>query len=402
MLGRRDARHWGILLALALALLSVTPWLHVTLNAVREAQTSVRTIDRYGLVEALRHLLSQFSNGNALLGLFLLGISITLPATKPLRFIQTWLLGGLGILLAVNAVVPILTEKRYLLQLFPALAVNVAVGIAALDRPYRIGVVTLWIGAAIFTTFDPTAQNGIHSLNWHPPLKQWVAAFEQATQPNDALLYHLPDETLESEVPQLMAYYTQGLMVGASLIPSGHAITEATYLDNTRRAVGDAPRVWLGYETARRNWRVGLVEDGLLPELGFARCNVHAADDLIYAALYTRPNTQPVTFGETVQLFPQGVRLQPNTLYVVVGVQQAAGYSVGLQLLNSAGELLRQADFGLSAAYTCHAATLDLTELPNGDYQLIAVVYNWQTGERLPYSGGVAYPLARFGLESSN
>jgi hypothetical protein len=59
-------------------------------------------------------------------------------------------------------------------------------------------------------------------------------------------------------------------------------------------------------------------------------------------------------------------------------------YSVALHVLNDAGELVSQADYGLpTEAFACRSVIIPLDNLPPGDYSLMSIVYNWQSGARL-------------------
>jgi hypothetical protein len=59
-------------------------------------------------------------------------------------------------------------------------------------------------------------------------------------------------------------------------------------------------------------------------------------------------------------------------------------YSVAIHLVDDAGTLVSQADFPLpSRFYDCTMATIPLEDVPPGDYTVRALVYNWQSNERL-------------------
>jgi len=59
-------------------------------------------------------------------------------------------------------------------------------------------------------------------------------------------------------------------------------------------------------------------------------------------------------------------------------------YSVGLHIMDANNQLVKQVDYGLPASNTpCQPNNLSLDGLPAGDYTLQALVYAWQTGQRL-------------------
>ena len=60
-------------------------------------------------------------------------------------------------------------------------------------------------------------------------------------------------------------------------------------------------------------------------------------------------------------------------------------YSVALHVTNSTGDLAAQADYGLPILrFSCFESDIALNDLPPGEYTLQAVVYAWESGERLP------------------
>jgi hypothetical protein len=65
-------------------------------------------------------------------------------------------------------------------------------------------------------------------------------------------------------------------------------------------------------------------------------------------------------------------------------------YSVGLHLYDELGNFVGQTDFALpnNRPYSCITTSIPIENLAQGNYRLQVVVYNWQTGERLPSENG--------------
>jgi hypothetical protein len=83
-------------------------------------------------------------------------------------------------------------------------------------------------------------------------------------------------------------------------------------------------------------------------------------------------------------------------------------YSIGFQIYDENGEFVMNQDVGLAAAdgpYTPVRASFDLSELPDGEYEVRVVVYDFNTGVRLmgvnhtDESGGDLLILERFEVE---
>jgi hypothetical protein len=146
---------------------------------------------------------------------------------------------------------------------------------------------------------------------------------------------------------------------------------------------------------------------------------IEAETSLAGVALATRPHqfevpamavTTDIAFGNSVQLKllgydPSTVPPVPGdtlslTLYWQAVAEMKTDYTVFVQLLNSAGQVIAQVDqqplAGAAPTMTwlpgeilADSYTLTLpADLPPGDYHLIAGLYNAVTGERLPSGAG--------------
>jgi hypothetical protein len=393
---RADRRRlwWGII-ALGLAGLLLLPWFRVTLISISSAQANIRTVtDRFTIAEALSHLAYMATNGNALIGWLLLTLALWRPHGRGFGLALVLFAGGTVILLLANQPVPILTEKRYLLHLFPSLALLMGAGLANLRGRMPIAAVTilvLWGLAAGYNVRSPQAQHKIHSRDWYPPLKPFTEALTGYATPGDTALFHLPEGSMRSNVPQLMDYYAAPLEIDGVLIPAGDATLDATYAGYVRDAVNGASRVWLGYEPGRRTYRLGAVEEQLLPELGFTQCGVLVDQPPTYAAFWSRADDAPsftidaVTFE---QLNDLPVVRRDNRLPVAVGWQASDlpphTYSVAIHLRDESGTVIQQADFPLTTTgFGCHLALVSVRGVPAGEYAVVVRVYNWQTGDAL-------------------
>jgi hypothetical protein len=141
---------------------------------------------------------------------------------------------------------------------------------------------------------------------------------------------------------------------------------------------------------------------GTLRNNGFERCtptqplpnldlNVVSVD--LFTALKPDQGDAPLRFGTGIeQRFArplQPASNQPGDLLVLPVVLQTTmardvprgAYSTGLHIINADGQLVAQADYGLAEG--CQTTDIALNGLPPGDYTVYAIVYNWQTGERL-------------------
>lgn len=391
----RRGRFWPIVATVLIAGVLFLPWFRVTLGAIGEAQGSIRAVlDRYTIPQTLRYLMSLATNNNALLGwgLFAWGLA---TRREGVGFIGAAFVGGLATLLAVNIPVPILTEKRYFLHLLPALALLMAVGWDALAARFPMAgaaLVVLWAIAGGYNVYDAVAQENIHIRDWHPPIKDVTAIVNEVAHADDTLLYHLPEGSFRSNVPNLMTYYATRANLRGVLIPAGEATLDGTYRGYVTDAADDVSQFWQGYERELRTHRLGFINEEVLPSMGFTACGVLDENAPLHVALYARalPDDGPrFTFdGVTVAaLNPLPVR--DGALVTAMGWEpapdfDASAYSIGLHLRDASGAVVRQIDYGLGmGGFACALQPLPLDGLPAGHYTLTLNVYNWQTREPL-------------------
>jgi hypothetical protein len=192
------------------------------------------------------------------------------------------------------------------------------------------------------------------------------------------------------------AYYAYGLSKRSSLTESilGRPINNE-YLSSARAYIGDAPRVWLGAETADpANFRLGEVQH-ILAE-GYQHCFTAFDANAMRLELYARDLTKPqARFGDPISgqigvgllgpLKPQ----QDKTLPLLLGFSHPATtppdtYSVAVHVQDETGQLKAQSDFGLAPEVnSCRMVSVPINNLPPGKYTVLIAVYEWRTGQRL-------------------
>ena len=85
-----------------------------------------------------------------------------------------------------------------------------------------------------------------------------------------------------------------------------------------------------------------------------------------------------------IDLQPQGSQLRVFASWSGGNTLPPETYSVALHILDENGAMVTQADYGLPVeTFLCPQHLLDITALLPGDYQVQAIVYNWQNGVRL-------------------
>lgn len=397
----RKPGFWPVFASFAVGGALFLPWLPVLIDGLRLSTGDPRAVSNLSPLAVINELLFQFSNGSRALTLLLAVLALrTFTHDKNLIFMTSVFGMGLGLAILASRFFPALTDMRYLLFLFPMLALIAGVGIANLRQMGLSPVLVLlvWGGLSLWSVYNVAAQERIHSWDWHHPLKPMQAALSERTLPDDRVLYFLPEGADESSDNDLLAHYLDGLN-GAEgrFVRSNNATPDVVYFEEVREIIGDGNRAWVSYENARRNWRIGPVEERILPADGFDQCGV-VQDDTVYVSLWARAwdAAPPVTFAvDDDNAIPITV-MNPPTLradgtfevsfaWAVPDTVFPGLHSLGVHIENAEGVYVTGVDFGLEpGAFQCHYVQHDVSDLSPGAYTVKMTAYEWQTDERLP------------------
>ncbi|MEL6151060.1 MAG: glycosyltransferase family 39 protein, partial [Chloroflexota bacterium] len=392
----RRPTFWPVMGVLALSGVLFLPWLDVLLSGLSITTVDDRFVRNMSILELINGTLSMFSNeARAIVILLaLVGIRKQRPYHRMLLF---WVGLALAGAFLASRLFPALTEVKYLMFAFPAMAVIVAVGMRQLSRmgvPAAV-IMAVWFSLAIWNLYDVQAQERIQSSDWEVPLKEFRTALENRTLPTDSVMFHLAEGAEEANRNEMMDFYMYDLeVIRAVQIPSNRATPDTLYYDRVRAASERADRVWMGYEIGRRDWRVGPVTDTILPEAGFVQCgSLQPAQNISMSLLAVKPNREnAVTFTTpedgTIDIFT----LAPITATHELNIGWKASsdvppgtYSVSAQVYDGHGMLITHVDYGIAGSdFACVYEQLQLLAQPDEAYGVRYVVYNWQTGDRLP------------------
>ncbi len=396
--GRCWLRTAGLLAAGGLLFL---PWTGVVLAALRQftaneaagspepALTAVQIVERTAVL---------FSSGMPwLLGAALLLASLNARAGRRAAVAAgLWTLAGLAVLIVVNDRTALVKpgRERYLLLVWPPLALLAGIGLARLrGRGGRAAFAILlaaWAfnGAAAALDGALTRDtDGAQAFPWDALARTLAAEAE----PGDAVAVEL---TVYNWVLELKPaeYYLHGLPARFTVL---QALPEADFADRVRALADGAPQIFLGLDkrlppTPRwAAFQAALAGEYAPCEtlLDLPRLRLDRLLKLPTAAF--APERAYPRFGEGIRLtysrVTADVELSALLVWWAAPDVPANVYSVGLHLVDAADNLVAQADYGLpSEAAACRLARLTLDGLPPGSYRLLAMVYDWQTGARLP------------------
>lgn len=398
----KNRRWWHVAGLMTLGGALFLPWFGVAFNIALTARDNPVNVRHLSLSdrEAVESLLRMFSNGSiALFGVLAL---LSLRPTRGNRVLFVWFWFGVTLLLSllVNRLIGVLFAVRHLMGLLPALALIAGFGI---DRLNRAGVrpayiLLIWAAAGFWVTFDPAAYAEIRQPYTHLHWNHLAESLRGHVQPGDRVVFLLPHPADEPMHQHVSAYYLHGLPGDYRLLMSPE-ILEDSYDERARDRIEGAPRLFVAYDTeqpARHRADFDRVLSGqfslcgALPDTGRVQVGVYAPDDATAA--------HTVRFGEGIaaeSLLPPPDQAETH-ISVLLRWQIAETippetYAVSVQVVDAGGHLAAQADYPLpTRTNACRSTDLLLTDLPAGDYQLLLIVYDRLTGERLPAVGSEA------------
>ncbi|MEO8612807.1 MAG: glycosyltransferase family 39 protein [Chloroflexota bacterium] len=399
---RKNRHWWRVVVLMGLAGVLFLPWARVMLSAVSIA-TSAEAVTRQAATLdpafATTQLLYLFSSGSlALFGL--VGVFALRAQGRPARLVWVWALNGLALTLMINTRVPVLIHVRYLMMIVPALALLVGLGV---DQFARVGVrpiylLSFWVIAGVWNGVDPNfmplALNGDGTRILQSSMTAIVATLHQHENPDDAAVFHIVPPGNEWWITPMLDYYMHDARLRYRQFEDIPGLQpDDDYLRQARSFIDDAPFVWTAIMPAVPSpYQVSEFQRVLEPE--YADCGVVLAAPDITLTRYARKtalDTADLHFGGGVGLsLLEAPQQQDGQLSILLGIALAPTvpadtFSLGLHLDGADGNLAAQHDLGLpDAPFSCLSLRLDMSGLPAGDYGLKALVYNWQTGERLP------------------
>ena len=246
----KNRRWWQVAGVMAAGLLPFLPWVRVLATGISltsdDDELHARALTA---PEVVTTIVNTFANGAPLLALVAWAMTLRDRAKRARRF---WLLAGLylGALLLLQAALQIVDERRvrYLLGLWPLLALLAGIGISQLKRRQWILLATaLWVAVGVWNVLADTATPLLHGHTSLFPLQRVAHYVDGRQQPGDVVVNYLADEGRRGrEYENIASFYFTTLPVEYVIAqPVGAAEVEALTDLLMPRA-----RIWLAYEPA--------------------------------------------------------------------------------------------------------------------------------------------------------
>lgn len=410
LMARKDRRWLALLITLAAAAALFLPWLSALLAAADSASTDPRQADALTAWQVLQRLLFMFANGGVAFALVLLSFALLNVRQRSVQMLVITLAIFLGLVLAINALLGVLTEMRYVIAAWISLALLAAIGLdhlSARGLP-AWGVLVAWavggvwamlgLGPLMISFNGPETElyNRSYALAFQPmPWDELRGVLRARERPEDVVMLDRPDAVWATQ--GVFDYYTHGLAarrVILETLPGGDTGDE--FERSVDRFIDAAPRAWLAIDTSLpANFRLAQTQS-VLAQRGFLFCEHALSDPNMTLDLYARsadPEWQIA--GVTGAALLDSTLTDDGLLHVVLNWQTAPGllvepFSYALHLAR-AGDVIPmvQTDRPLPAQpASCTSDHLATDGLTDGAYDVRLMIYNWQTGERLPFASG--------------
>ncbi|GEM_PF-675269 len=409
-------RWWIVFAALIAAGILYLPWLGVTLKAGEVVRADSSSAMNAKLPQvALSNVLYLFSNGTIPLLVVVAAFARGSHRLLTLPWV-VFIAAMLGAIL-INLIVPFLYGIRYVIVVFPVLALIFGMGSARLLANLRraklihvnSAIVGAWLIGGLWTASSPTAfrEAYVIYLRWDM-LAESLAEF---AAPKDRVVFMLPYDTPRWIHNAPLEYYLYGLHVDPVMVESLRVFTLENYEQQRRLAFLGAPeRVWVTHSPAHPPGE-------MLPPIifshlaeNFVMCENRLVDEELQGELFAKaPSDQPLylytneseslrvqlAFSELPKAVQAGEQALDMTLFSLVPPELPPyTYSAGVHVYDGNGVLVAQQDFPLpayqppvSGVTGCRPVTLPIRQLPRGTYTIRAYVYAWESDVRWTNNG---------------
>jgi hypothetical protein len=391
---RKDVRWWKILILMLMAGVLVAPLLY-QLYMVMGIIGMKNLLDQFVLspVDIFVQLANRFSNGLWPLLLLLLWFAARARG-RGVGFVWFMAIFVLVAALLLNWRFQTITHVRYIMTMWPLLALIVGIGGAYLLRKgiHPAPFFAVWAGVGLWYSFDYNFWPGVTDPFWHLPWLELEKEVRRELHPNDTLIFLMPDSPSQRWMHEpIGSYYLRDEGIEYYFLEAPSALGSEAYTEKVTQYLSGNTRVWIALDPGQDNGAVDFFEQ--LIDRNYITCETPSNNATLSLELWARDSRDELgifTFDNGVVLTPLGAppKVVNGNLSMLEGWTVAEEvppntYSVAVHVLDSAGALVAQADYSLPpTGSTCVPTDIPVNHLPPGDYQVVALVYNWSSGER--------------------
>ncbi len=353
--------------------------------------------------QAVSSMTAMLTNDSAALAVLLCLLAVA-TRRRFVGFAALWAFFPVVLVLLVNAFVfKVFAGPRYLLFIWPAFAILLALGAAQLGRwrNVALGILVLTGVAQVIADLPRTVPGTLNN----PPWREMAAFIDTHAAPNTLILVNMVDAVGLTGYREPMGYYFNRSVHTAN--PTLLDLLPYPGSDALRAKAQTASEAWIVATDGTTNAR-GEVARSSLRDGGFAECRVWPyATERTFLSYWARiADTRNVTFenGATISAVPLNSVTTPiipdSTIDIALGLYTTQtlplDYSLGVYLLDADGRVAAQQDGPPAGLRTsqwkpgerfCDYRTLHLPDA-TGDYTLRAALYDPISGVRLALDQG--------------
>lgn len=403
----KNRRWWQIIGIFALGGLVFLPWAGVVINGLGAASQDEQRGIAASVPQVLIWMAYVFGNGVTVALLVALGLGLWL-GNRNGRWVWFVTVAALIFGLLANEIAKVIIHPgrlRYLLAIWPLLALLVGLGFAKLPGKLGVGFLALWMVIGVGNIIRDDFMRSVDALEfvYKFPWQYAGTQMQQAVQPGDVLILNMPDgygfsATRNQDTTEF--YLKDHFVRSTTVEPVEVASLEELHQSALALVEEQQPlRIWMGYDTSREtstlpNLKAALkIDYGLCPVgvgQASARFDLYARSPV--CCLPSESRAGLAHFGEGIVLVNQEAlpAQVTDTLATILGwsvnsqIVPSDTYSVALHVIDSEGNLVAQADYALpEQRFSCHETRISLVDVTPGEYGMYIIVYNWQTGQRL-------------------
>lgn len=273
LFARKTRRWWLVLGAMVLSGLLFVPWLAVLVQALGlvAARENLNT-PALTFGEALVALAYQLGNGFIPLLVVVFGAAIVSRA-RGWRFLLTVALASTLVLLGLNSLMEVMAagRLRYLLGLWPLLALFLALGIGALNRWRSLGwvLLALWAGLGVYNSLWGDLVPDLDGAAYEFPFHHVAQAVEPYAREGDVIVAYLPDDGLRADLYETIAtYYFLPARLEYLLVWTPDEATWQRQQADALRVLAGRERLWLAMMSGREPAHGADLMGALQPDFG--------------------------------------------------------------------------------------------------------------------------------------
>lgn len=370
----------------------------------------------------LESLLYYIGNGQILITLIIMLIGLILAFTQKTQFRIIVGIGILGtaVLVVSNELLNILepTRLRYAIFLWSLFAVWIAGSVLFITQwilekikqqqlitPVLLILSALWFGNALYANSTPGFNISIEGT-YTPRMRTLTNILKAEGASADLFAFYNGTSQQAWYIQDTLTYSVWDIPMPTMTTASLYDVNESTRTWAEEQIAGTS-RVWYG---ANRTFGLNEVHDNFLALMDeqFVVCETYVMNDDLSLELFARSDVycnseESITRFGGFTLLDTAISSTEDTLSVEMawGLDETITpetYSLSVQIQdNATGEISTTQDTGIPYdSFVPMQVDVDISELDSGDYSVLLVVYNWQTGERLSTETGDSFHIGEF------